>query len=421
MSRARPDEARLRRLLREAPVPGAEAAERRGLEVARAAFAERRPQRRSPLPRLALALAFAALLAALLLSPAGARVRDWVDDVFTAGVPDAEPGLTEIPGGGRLLVQSAAGPWIVQADGSRRLLGAYGEATWSPRGLFVGAASGRILTAVEPDGTPHWSLSAPAPVADPRWSPSGLEIAYRAGDELRLVGADGEGDEALDPAVAPVAPAWSPQGLALLAYVDRGGDLRVANALDGGVVGSAPALPGVDRLEWGAGAAGPAPGSPSGGWLLEASASAVHLRPLTVQKLLSGLVVGPPRPLPLPAGARVRDAALSPDGASLAVLVSLGGDAPPRSLVLLAPVAGGPPRHLFATPGRLAALAWSPDGGRLLISWPEADQWLFVPAAGAGRVRAVGDVARQFAPGGGAVGFPGVEGWCCRPFVGGSG
>ncbi len=420
MSRARPQEARLRQLLREAPVPGAEAARRRGLEVARAAFAERQPERRSPLPRLALALAIAALLAALLLSPTGARVRDWVDDVFTAGVPDAEPGLTEIPGGGRLLVQSAAGPWVVQPDGSRRLLGAYREATWSPRGLFVGAASGRTLTAVEPDGMPHWSLSAPAPVADPRWSPSGLEIAYRAGDELRVVGADGEGDEALDPAVAPVAPAWSPRGLALLAYVDRGGGLRVANALDSSVVGSAPALPGVDRLEWGA-AAGPAAESSSGGWLLEASASAVRLRPLTVRKLLSGLDIGPPRRVPLPPGARVRDAALSPDGDSLAVLVTLGRAASRRSLVLLAPVAGGAPRRLFATPGRLAALAFSPDGSRLLISWPDADQWLFVPAAGAGRVRAVGDVARQFAPGGGAVAFPGVEGWCCRPFVGGSG
>lgn len=177
------NEDRLRALLRETPVPIGEDAERRGLAVASEAFAQRRRQDRATLPRLALALAIATLLAALLLSPAGAAVRDWVDDALTAGAPNAEPGLTEIPGGGRLLVGTPAGPWVVQPDGSRRLLGEYREATWSPHGLFVGVASGHTLSAIEPDGAPRWSLSAAGTVSDPRWSPPGSRspIAPAAG------------------------------------------------------------------------------------------------------------------------------------------------------------------------------------------------------------------------------------------------
>ena len=124
------------------------------MELVRAAYAERRPEiRRSVRPRLALAFVAITLVAALLLSPAGAAVRGWIDDALTVGVQDAEPALTDIPGGGSLLVQSAEGPWVVQPDGSRRLIGNYKEAIWSPRGLFVGATSGHTLSALEPDGT----------------------------------------------------------------------------------------------------------------------------------------------------------------------------------------------------------------------------------------------------------------------------
>ena len=74
------NETRLRTLLREAPAPDSEEAERRGLGMVETAFAERRRRAHSPLPRLALVLAVAALVGALLLSPAGASVRDWVGD-----------------------------------------------------------------------------------------------------------------------------------------------------------------------------------------------------------------------------------------------------------------------------------------------------------------------------------------------------
>jgi hypothetical protein len=268
------NEARLKALLREAPVPD-DGAERRGLELVSAAFAQRQRPRRNPLPRLAVALAVTALLAALLLTPAGASVRGWIDDAFTGGVPDAEPGLTEIPGGGRLLVQSQAGPWVVQPDGSRRLLGGYRDATWSPHGLFVAATSGHTLNAIEPDGTPRWSLSAKAPARRPRWSPSGFRIAYRAGRTLRVVAGDGTGDALIATDVADIAPAWSPQGLDLIAYIETGAGLRIANTETGKVVGAAGSADGIDTIAW----------APGGSMLLEASRRSLRLRPVTLSKL----------------------------------------------------------------------------------------------------------------------------------------
>ncbi|MBK5220195.1 MAG: hypothetical protein JJE35_10490 [Thermoleophilia bacterium] len=399
------NEARLRSLLREAPIPVSEDSERRGLEVLEAALAEREP-RRAPVTsprRLALALAVAALLGALLLSPAGAAVRDWVDDVLTTA-PRPGPGLAKIPGGGRLLVQSRSGPWVVQADGSRRLLGNFEEATWSPRGLYVAAASGRTLTALKPDGTPRWSLSAAAPVSDPRWSPSGYRIAYRSGGGLRVTDANGTRDRLIDPAIAPVAPAWSPLGLSQLAYVGADGSLRFADGESRRMIERARALPGIKRLEW------------AGETLLEASATALQLRSISVSKLAQGIEVGPPRGLPLPAGATVRDATLSPDGEKVASVLGVRGRLGPRGLVVVFDDGGGG-RRLFNAPGRLSEVAWAPHGGRLLIAWPSTDQWLFLPT-GRGEGRSVSEVSAAFAPGARVASFPRIEGWCCSGWIG---
>jgi dipeptidyl aminopeptidase/acylaminoacyl peptidase len=401
------NEQRLRALLREAPVPGAAEAERRGLRVLTGAFAQRQPARRTSPRRLALVFGVATLLAALLLSPAGAAVRDWIDDVLTVGVRDAEPALTEVPGGGRLLVTSPQGSWVVQADGSRRLLGDYTEATWSPRGLFVAAVSGRTLSAVEPGGTVHWSLSAAAPVADPRWSPSGIRIAYRAGRALRVVAGDGTGDRPLGRRVAAVPPAWWPKGPHLLAYVQVGGGLRIVNADSGEIVGASETSAATRDLAW----------APNGSRLLEVDPHSLHIRDLGIGKLADEIDVAPSRPLALPLGAVVQSALFSPRGETIAVLLQLPANEarPLRSEVVLIDPADGSRRPLFTAPGRLSDLAWSPDGSRLLISWPDADQWLFVPANGRGRVRAIGGISREFDPGGegGPAGFPIIEGWCC--------
>jgi hypothetical protein len=41
----------------------------------------------------------------------------------------------------------------------------------------------------------------------------------------------------------------------------------------------------------------------------------------------------------------------------------------------------------------------SPDGSRLLLAAPDADQWLLVHLGGGGRITALSGVARQFDPG----------------------
>jgi len=399
-------ENRLRALLREEPIPGAADAERRGLALVERAYAERRPADRPVLPRLAVALAAAALLAALLLSPAGAAVRNWIGDVFTAGVRNAQPALTDVPGGGRLLVQSPRGPWVVQPDGSRRLLGHYTEASWSPHGLFIAAASGRTLSAIEPGSTPHWSVSAAGPVSDPRWSPSGFRIAYRAGHSLRVIRADGTGNRLLGPA-APVAPVWSPLGTHLLAYVDRARQLRVVEADTARTLAAAPMSPGVNALDW----------SAAGRALLELSPQGLWLRHTHLAKLADSVNIGKAQRVPLPADAVVRAAAFAPHRNTIATLLERRGQTgAPRSEALLVDVGGGPPRRLFAVSGHLSQLAWSPDGSHLLLAWPAADQWLFLPVglARSNHLQAIGHIASDFSPGNrGRALFPQIEGWCC--------
>jgi hypothetical protein len=399
------DERRLRELLRAAPVPGAAEAEERGLALVEAAFAGRPGtslRRARPLPRLAVALAAAALLAALVLSPAGAAVRHWIGDVFEPGVRNAEPALTRIPGGGALAVDSAAGPWVVHPDGSRRLLGRYREATWSPHGLYLAAVSGRTLTAIEPDGTPRWSISAAARVEDPRWSPSGYRIAYLAKGELRVVHADGEAFSKLRAAAAPVAPSWSPDGVADLAYVDRRGRVIVAAANSGRVLARTAALPGIKRLQWGA-----------GGVLLEASGESARVRRIEFDRLGEEMRLGGPEALRLPGAGQIADLAVSPRGREVAVLRQTSAGGRPRAEVDLLAPGSGAPRRLFRTPGRLGQVEWAPDGSRLLVTWPQADQWLFFPIGRRGRVVAVGDISRQFNPGGAPTAFPRLSGWCC--------
>jgi len=407
----------LREALREAPIQTPERAEERGLQVVEAAFAERmggdselrgamtpktsERQSKRRLPRLALALSLATPLAALLLSPAGADVRDWVGDAFTSSAPRPEPTLARIPGGGRLLVQSGEGPWVVQPDGSRRLLGDYEEATWSPRGLFVAAAEKRTLSAVEPGGTPHWSLTAAARVSDPRWAPSGERIAYRSGDALRVVAGDGTGDHLLAPTAAPVAPAWSPWGDAAIAYAVRG-KLRILNSESGGGLAVAPAVPDLAALDWGAG----------GSAILEASPRALRLRDVEAQKVEPGPALGAARTLPLPTGTSLVGAALAPERQAVAAVVTRWRRHGTRSSVLLFPPGRAAPRRLLTVPGSLGEVAWSPDGRRLLVAWPGADQWLFLPV-GRGKPRAVADISTAFSPGGRAASFPRIEGWCC--------
>jgi len=114
-------------------VPNEHEAVERSWEVVRAAYETREPvtwPRRHARPLVAGALVAAAVAA--VLSPPG---RSVVHSLRKAvGVENAQTELFSLPARGRLLVSGRGGTWIVNADGSRRRLGAYRDAAWSPSG-----------------------------------------------------------------------------------------------------------------------------------------------------------------------------------------------------------------------------------------------------------------------------------------------
>ena len=305
-----------------------EGAEERAWQVTRAAFEERRPaptQRKAWRP--VLALAGAAAIAGAVASPPGQAVLDSIRE--RVGVERAEPALFSLPTAGRLLVQSADGPWIVQADGSKRLLGRYREASWSPFGRFVVAARENELAALEADGDVRWSLGRPD-VRFPRWAGTltDTRIAYLSDSSLRVVAGDGSGDRLLRRNVAAKAPVWLPGEDFRLAYTDRRGRRSVIDADTG------------RALHGGAGHNGNDP--------------IIRRRPGASEVVLDGRVV-------------------------------------------------------FRGTGGFGDAVRSPDGRWVLVTWPTADQFVFVRVDGPRRIIAASAITEQF--GGGA--FPRISGWCC--------
>jgi hypothetical protein len=211
-----------------------EARERTWAVVA-AAFAQREPvpRRRSWKPAVAVALAVAALAA--LLSPPGRAMLDELREVV--GVENADRALFSLPADGRLLVVSDAGAWVVEPDGSKRLLGPYRDASWSPFGRFVAAARANELAALTPGGDLRWTLARPD-VRFPRWGGTRTDtrIAYFSRGRLRVVGGDGKGDRLLDADAALRPPSWLPGAAHRLAYLRRDGSVRIVDADSGAVV-----------------------------------------------------------------------------------------------------------------------------------------------------------------------------------------
>ena len=214
-------------------IPGEHEARERTWSVAATAFSERQPverDRRMLKPAVAIAFAVAALAA--VLSPPGRAVLDEIREVV--GVERAQPALFSLPAPGRLLVSSDAGVWVVQQDGSKRLLGDYREASWSPFGRFVVAARENELAALEPDGNVRWTLSRPG-VRFPRWTGIGADtrIAYQRQGVPRVVAGDGTDDSPVCAVSArPIAPAWKPGAGFVLALVAPGGTPYIVD-LDG--------------------------------------------------------------------------------------------------------------------------------------------------------------------------------------------
>ena len=87
--------------------------------------------------RPAFALAAAALVAGVLASPPGWSLIHSIRKAV--GVEDAKTELFSLPAPGQLLVSSPRGLWVVQKDGSRRLLRSYRDGSWSPHGRYLAA------------------------------------------------------------------------------------------------------------------------------------------------------------------------------------------------------------------------------------------------------------------------------------------
>ena len=380
----------MRQELEHVVIPGEEQALARTWAVVETAFDERVPTpRRSHWPRVAaIAIALAALLASA-FSPPGQAVIDEIREVV--GVEHAERALFSLPAGGRVLVASDEGVWVVQQDGSRRLLGDYREASWSPFGRFVVAAKRDELAALEPDGVVRWTLARPQP-RGPAWSGTRFDtrIAYATRDELHVVGGDGRGDRRQFSAPdVPIAPfAWAPGSRRLLAHSTQG-ILRLLDVAAGGEERWSARVVQPFALEW----------TVDGTRLVAVSRTELAVFDRRGRRVLRRQLPG-----------RATAAAIEPGTHRVAVVLGLRGNKRSEILAFSLDRRGEPQRRLFGSAGTFRDLTWSPNGRWLLVSWPEADQWLFIRTDGKG-LRAVSNISEQFRSGS----FPRVEGWCCAP------
>jgi hypothetical protein len=279
----------------------------------------------------------------------------------------------------------------VQEDGSKRLLGSYRQATWSPRGLFVAAVSDGELVALDPEGIVHWAVPGTAAPTDPAWSPDGYRVAYLSAGSLRVVAGDGTGDHRAWARVAAVTPAWLPGPGHVLTVVEPDGRLRTLDADSGDPIWVA--RPGLrpTRLEW----------SRDGSRLLVVGRTGIEV-------LDRG--GAPAWRRHTPPGTVVAAAAFALGGDRIAEAVARNGRS---ELLMLGP--GSKAASALADPGRFSGVSASADGRWLLLEWPTADQWLFLDLAHPRRVVAVSNIAAQFAPGATSPSaFPSVAGWCCE-------
>lgn len=365
--------------------------EDRTWEVVRRAFEERPPAvpRRGAGHRLVVAGIVAALTVVVVaaLSPPGRAVFEQMRKAI--GVEHAAPALFSLPGGGRLLVQSAerGGTWIVAADGLKRNLGAFDDAAWSPHGLYIVATRGNELVALDPQAHVHWTLARHDP-SSPVWTGTRTDtrIAYDAASGLRVVAGDGTGDHLLDAYAGGAPKAWDPTRSFTLAYYSGGA--IVLRRDTGAIVWRRNISIMPTGLSWSSDGRYLAVFSPKRIDVLDESGR-LHR---TVSMLSAELLTG----------------AFRPRSHDLAVVVRR----PVRSEVELVDVdRPGHARLLFAGPGDFGDVAWSPGGDWLLVSWPAANQWVFIHGK---TVRAVANIRRQFPrPDGLGPELQLAGRWCC--------
>lgn len=371
------------------PAPEEREAGERSWHVVREAFEERLPAPRRRDWRPFVVAAAAAAVVAAALSPPGHAVFGSLRDAVR-GERNAKPALFSLPvPQSRLLVNSAEGAWVVQSDGSKRLLESYREASWSPHGLYLAGIHGDELRALEPNGDVHWSIGR-ADLAGPVWSSYGggdERVAYLSGSTLRVIGGDGRGDRVLARHVARIAPAWRPR-THVVAYVDSAGKVVVRDADTRQVQWTATAQQRPAGLAW----------SEDGKYLLARGPSSITVFGQDGKQTL--------RPLGGPSTAPVVDAAFMPASHALAFVQDANGRSVLWFYPQLRPDATAA-RRVFAGAGRFDRIAWSPDGRWILLSWASADQWLFIRSAAVRKVIPVSGITDAFGP----AAVP--AGWCC--------
>ena len=385
-------ESAVRRSFISVVVPGELEARRRGWTVVREVFEDQEPvpqpiSRRWP---VAVAAAGVVVIAAAITPPGRAvlgGMRDAIGREQVVGVKNAQPSLFSLPTKGRVLAVSTRGPWVVNPDGSKRLLGAYREASWSPFGKFIVATKANELDTLEPGGRLRWSIAKPG-IAGARWGGTATDtrIAYLTGGALHVIGGDGQGDHILVPHAAAVAPAWKAGDGPVLGYAPTGGAVRIIDTDSrprrGHVAGSPKQLA----------------FSSDGKLLLARSPGALdvyneigfHTAHIT--------------------GGQFVDAAWSPTPGTLAYVTF--DPITNRSMVWTADGGGkAPPQELFGGAGRISRVTWSPDGRWVLASWDSADEWVFIRTGdGATKVVARSSITEQL-NGHASGAFPAVAGW----------
>lgn len=373
----------MKRDLEHIEIPGAHEARKRAWDVVRAAYLERErvtwPRRHAR--ELALAGVAVAIVSAAVTPPGRSvvnSIRDAVGREKVVGISPAHRELVRLPSAGRLLVQSRRGAWVVQRNGSRRLLGPYRGASWSPQGKYLAAVLRTWeLVALDPKGNVHWAKPRKQHLAFPRWSSDGYRIAYLADSTLRVITGDGLRDWLIGEADPKVAPAWRP-GTHEVAYVGADGSLHVADADRQAEVPR--------RIQFNA----------SKITSLQWSGDGKELLTLGEQDLIVTSADGSGTPTRTP-GATYTAAAFRPHGHVLAYARRTRG----RSVVLVGS------RQVFAGVGTFNSLVWSPDGRWLAIGWPTADQLVFVRVGARPKLDAVSNVAEQFL----SASFPKLAGW----------
>jgi len=355
----------VKRELQRIDIPGEHDARERTWRVLQTAFVERErvtwPRRHAR--SLVLAAAGAAIVTAAVTPPGQSvvnSIRDAVGREKVVGVRPAHQELVRLPAPGPLLLQSRRGPWIVQPTGSRRLLGRYSMASWSPHGKFVAAVRYRYeLVALDPKGIIRWVRGRKQVIRFPRWSYEGYRIAYLSNETLRVINGDGTGDRGLGDADPRVAPAWN-AGTHEVAWVGRDGDVRVADADSRRPPERVRESRRIVALAW-----------------RDGELSAVPLR-------LDGIP------------GTVAAAAFAANGRTAEIVRSAG-----RSRVYLED------RLVFSGAGIMDSVAFSPDSHWLVVGWRSADQLVFI-RVNPPKLYAVSNVTRQFGPA-----FPTLAGWCC--------